>query len=244
MQERRETGWIFTIVAVLLALVASVLAFRRQSELETIVGNIETVVIASEKIEAGTIIDASLLSTQEIPQRYVHNTYVRGLTDPLDFVATTDIEEGQILQWNFLDQNSGLEPGYRAISIATNNVGSIGGNVRPLNRVDIIVSYSDELSENQRTVYFLENVLVLAVNSLLDETDLPTGVRGNRFLPDGNLIEDAIITLALLPEDAAKLAYMDTFGRDIRLVARRLDEPQGPSVPPVSIETFEEFASP
>lgn len=237
MQESKRRGRLFVALSAILALVVAGLLYQQQSTLERTIGDLDRVVIASKAIPARTSITADMLTTIEIPHSIVHNSYVLNATDALDFVAITDIEEGQIIQRNMLDQNYGLQPGYRAVSIATDRVGSIGGNVRPLNRVDIIVSYIDDNDVN-RTSLFLEDVLVIGVNSLLQDSNLPAGLNGNRFLPDGRMIRDAIVTLSLPPDDAAKLVYMDNFGSDIRLVARRLDEPESPPVDTITLDIF------
>ena len=51
-----------------------------------------------------------------------------------------------------------------------------------------------------------------------------------RFMPSGQLMDEATVTLALSLEDAVKLTYMANFGQEVRLVIRRYEERETPQV--------------
>jgi pilus assembly protein CpaB len=181
-----------------------------------------------------------MLELQEIPRRFVHDSYFFNLSDlAIGYVTIADVEQGQIIQRNMVDANAGLEPGYRAVAVATDQVASVGANVRPGNRVDVLVSYDD--GQQTQTIILLEDIEVLAVNSLLPSggSDLPGGASPNRFLPTGQMIKDSVVTLALVPEDAARLTYMSNFGAEVRLMIRRLDEAESRPVEPVTQDDFQ-----
>lgn len=240
MKETRRRGWILTAVAILFAVITGFIFFAYLNSLERQIGDLVSVVVAAEDIPARTTLTTDLLEVTEIPRQFVHDSYFLNISDlSIGFVSIADIESGQIIQRNMIDANAGLEPGLRAVSLAVDQVGSVGGNVRPGNLVDIVVSFVDGNDQGQTIVLF-EQVKVLTVNSLLPSgNDAVPGVVGtNRFLPDGQLIKDGVVTLAMLPEDAAQLIYMSNFGDDVRLIIRRLDEPESPPVAPISIEDF------
>ena len=239
MQETRRRGLYLTLVAIIMALVTGFFFFVYLNSLERVIGDRINIVVAAVDIPARTLITPDMLTETELPRQFVHDSYYFNPQDlALGFVTITDIEEGQPVQRNMIDANAGLEPGFRAISLAVDQVGSVGGNVRPGNRVDIIVSYVDQ-GEQALTRILLEDVRVLAVNSLLPSgSDTPGGIGPSRFLPDGQLIKDAVITLALNPDDASRLAYMASFGSNVQLAIRRLDETDRSAVDPVGLDDF------
>lgn len=240
MQEKRRRGWVLTAAAIFFALIAGFLFFNYLNILERTIGDRVSVIVAADGIPARTLITLDMLAEEELPKSFVHDSYFFSVTDlAIGFVASTDIEPGQIIQRNMVDANAGLEPGLRAVSLNTDQVSSVGGNVRPGNRVDVVVSFVGE-SEVGQTQVLLEDVKVIAVNNLLPSGNdaLPGGVSANRFLPDGGLVKDSVVTLALTPADAAELIYMTNFGLDVRLIIRRLDEPESRPVAPITIDDF------
>ena len=59
-----------------------------------------------------------------------------------------------------------------------------------------------------------------------------------RFMPSGELMDEATVTLALSLEDAVKLTYMANFGQEVRLIIRRYEERETPEVEPVTVDSF------
>ena len=93
-----------------------------------------------------------------------------------------------------------IPQGMRAVSVRVNDVVSVAGFVQPGTHVDVLATGS--LGGNDRqTTTVLENVLVLAVGKSLDR----------------NASADAqtapVITLAVSPDDAQKLALVSQEGR-------------------------------
>lgn len=240
MQETKRRGWVLTAVALVFALITGFIFFAYLNNLERTIGDRVTVMAAASDIPARTLITPAMLEEIEIPRRFVHGSYFFNMADlAVGYVGITDIEEGQIIQRNMIDANAGLEPGFRAVALAVDQVGSVGGNVQPGNLVDVVVSYVN-IDEQGETILLLESVKVLAVNSLLPSGSdgLPGPVASNRFLPSGQMIKDAVVTLSLPPQQAAELIYMSNFGTDVRLVIRRLDEPESRPVAPITNEDF------
>jgi len=179
----------------------------------------------------------------------------RDLTD--NSVALIDFIEGDLIQTDGVDKNAGLMPNMRAVSISVNRVQSVGGSVRPGNHVDVLVSYMQEGEEQEVgtereavTEVLFQDVQVLAVSFLTpaeeegggeEEEEGTAGSEGPgpaRFMPSGELMDEATVTLALPLEDAVKLTYMANFGQEVRLVIRRFEERETPDVEPVTVDSF------
>lgn len=236
MNRSRRRGIAFTVIAMALAGITGCFVFGYIQELERRVGDTVDVVAAGQDIPARTLITPEMLAMETIPQRYFLESYILNPSDIIGWVTLVDVHEGNYLLREMVDQNAGLGPGERAVSIAVNQVTSVGGNVRPGNRVDVTVSYEDEAS-NGVTVMLLQDVEVLAVSSLLP----PVGEGGlgpTRFLPSGELVSDATVTFALNPQQAMQLTYMSNFAKEVRLMIRRLDEREVPPIEPVTPRTF------
>ena len=236
MDISRRRGIALIGAALVLAALSGCLLFGYLQELENRIGQTVEVVAAGQDIPARTLITPELLTMETIPQRYFQQSYVLNPADVVGWIALVDIRGGQYLLREMLDQNAGLGPGERAVSIAVNQVTSVGGNVRPGNRVDVLVSYEDETGIGT-TVMLLQDIEVLAVSTLLP-TPEEGGVGPTRFLPTGELASDATVTLALTPQQAMQLTYMSNFAAEVRLMIRRLDERETPPLEPVSPRTF------
>lgn len=181
------------------------------------------------------------------------NIVDRDLTD--NAVALIDFVEGDLIQADGVDKNAGLMPNMRAVSISVNRVQSVGGSVRAGNHVDILVSYEKGVEGGETgteqelvTEVLFQDVQVLAVSFLAPTEEVVVGGEEGavgsespgpaRFLPSGELMDEATVTLALPLEDAVKLTYMANFGQEVRLVIRRLDEREAPAISPVTIDSF------
>jgi len=174
-------------------------------------------------------------------------------------VALMDFVKGDLIQADSVDPNAGLMPDMRAVTIGVNRMQSVGGAVRAGNRVDILVSYvkggeGQEMGTEPEAVteVLFQDVKVLAVSLLAPEEEeeeseaeveekavaRPARLGPARFMPSGQLMDEATVTLALSLEDAMKLTYMANFGQEVRLLIRRYEERETPEVAPVTIDSF------
>jgi Flp pilus assembly protein CpaB len=220
------------------------------------------VVVAKRAIPARTLLRADLLELKPIPKSLLSPNYVLDPADVLrDTVALVDLQPGDILQRSFLDRNAGLKPGMRAVSIGVNRISSVGGTIRAGNRVDVVVSYQETGfgSQTQKTELLFQDIEVLGVSVLSPKSSsssttavAPIGSSGAsqqelpvedlppaRFSATGDLMNDATVTLALTAEQALKLTWIGNFGKEIRLMIRRLDEKEVPPAAPVTIGSFQ-----
>jgi pilus assembly protein CpaB len=240
MEKTRQRGIVFMAIAAILALIGGCLFFAYLNTLKREIGETVEVVVAKVDIPPRTLITADMLEMQKIPQKYARASYIASIDDVLpEFVTLVKIEKGDFLQRNTIATYAGLKPGMRAISIGVNRIQSIGGSIRPGNRVDVIVSFEEE--GEAKTLLLLQNVEVLAV-SMLMPVPAEEGIGAvppARFSPTGELLSEATVTLALTLEDAVKLTYMDNFAKEVRFIIRRLDEEKViPTPTPVTFESF------
>ncbi len=230
-----------------------------------------------------TLISPEMIEIRETARVYAKGSYFMSLEDILgplekdqfgDFVkdesgnvvdpnlldnavALMGLEKGDQIQRASVDENAGLMPNMRAVTIAVNRMQSVGGSVRAGNNVDILVSYikggeGQEMGTEREAVteVLFQDVKVLAV-SLLAPAEEETGEEvveesiarparpgPARFMPSGQLMDEATVTLALSLEDAVKLTYMANFGQEVRLIIRRYEERETPQVAPVTVDSF------
>lgn len=231
----RRKGWLLSFAAVVLASLAGMAFFLYLNQLEREVGLKQSVVVAAKAIPARALIAQDMLKTVELPTKYLPQSYILNPRDLLDgnTTALINIAPGEYLQQNMVSRNSGLEPGKRAISVKVDTVTSVGDSVRQGNFVDLVVSYVD-LQGRNRSEALLQNVKVLAVNTLLPAQG---GTGGQTYLPAGvegqvKLAPTTVVTLELSPQDALKVAHAENFAQELRLMIRRLDETSAPNLAP------------
>lgn len=93
-----------------------------------------------------------------------------------------------------------IKPGMRAIAVKGDKVIGISGFIQPGNRVDVLVTIRDPRTKNDATKLVLENVLVLATGSEIQESK------------DGKPGPVDVYTLEVSPEQGEKLALAATKG--------------------------------
>jgi Flp pilus assembly protein CpaB len=283
MEKTRRRSVVFLGIAIVLAIVAGAIFYSWMDQLQRDLQETEQVVVAKQEIRAGTLITPEMIEIRMTAPKYAEGSYFINPDDILhslekdefgefrkdesgnfvdpnlldNAVALMDLEKGDQIQRASVDENAGLMPNMRAVTIAVNRVQSVGGAVRAGNNVDILVSYVKE-SEGQEmgtepaavTEVLFQDVKVLAV-SLLAPAEEETGEEvveegvarparpgPARFMPSGQLMDEATVTLALSLEDAVKLTYMANFGQEVRLIIRRYEERETPQVAPVTIDSF------
>lgn len=253
MQKNKRRSVILMIAAISIAVVAALIFYGRLSALEREIGDKVYVVVATQDIGAATRLitegAGQNVELQLYPKKYaeLHGVnYIFSLDDIGDStVALVDFRVGDIILRSGIDENAGLEPNMRAVALAVDRVQGAGGSIRPGNRVDVIASYKQGEDQEPVTEILFQDVKVLAVSRLASDIAPPPSAEGAaetqppaRFMPTGELMDEATVTLALTLEDALKLAYMDNFGVDVRLVIRRLDEEPEPALPSVTEDSF------
>ena len=94
-----------------------------------------------------------------------------------------------------------IKPGKRAIAVKGDKVIGLSGFIRPGNRVDVLVTLRDPVAKKEVTKVVLENILVLATGTEVQEDG-----KGKPAPVD-------VYTLEVDPEDGEKLSLAATKGR-------------------------------
>jgi pilus assembly protein CpaB len=113
------------------------------------------------------------------------------------------------------ESGGGLPPtipnGMRAISVRVNDVIGVAGFVVPGTRVDLLVTVSQQQDTMTRTV--VPNVQVLAAGTRFDQDQAR----------DGKPIPTTVVTFAVTPQDAERIALASTEGKIILALRNPLD---------------------
>jgi pilus assembly protein CpaB len=164
------------------------------------------VVVAADDIPVGSRLDVRDVHVINLPQAAVPQGAFTGTSQILGRGAILPMSKGEfILNSKLAPLNAGaglpsmIPQGMRAVSVRVNDVVSVAGFVQPGTHVDVLATGS-EGSERQTTTV-LENVLVLAVGKSLDRS----ATADAQTAP--------VITLAVSPDDAQKLALVSQEGR-------------------------------
>ncbi len=171
-------------LSLVLGLVAVVLlmSWARARETDLLQqSNMTNVLVAMRDIPPNTILDEQLVQRLQVPQRYVQPKAIADIGQIKGRVASAAIPAGAQVLDTYLEEEGHMALAYevprsrRAITITVNATSGVGGNVRPVNFVDIFgtfefgrptgyqggqVVYADEKTE---TRLLLQNVQVGAV---------------------------------------------------------------------------------
>jgi len=164
------------------------------------------VVMAADDIQVGTRLEARDVHVVTLPQSAVPPGAFSGTSQVLGRGAILPVSKGEFIlpsKLAALSAGAGLPSmipqGMRAVSVRVNDVVSVAGFVQPGTHVDVLATGSG--GNERQTTTVLENVLVLAVGKSLDRNPLADAQTA------------PVITLAVSPDDAQKLALVSQEGR-------------------------------
>ncbi len=205
------------VLALVLGAIASLFAYRTlQQRAGGTQGDLQDVVVATADLAVGARIqdkDVRIVRfpSDAIPQGIFHRT-----KSVVGRGVVLSIAQGEfILPLKLAGENSGsglpstIPQGMRAVSVRVSDISSVGGFVQPGTRVDVLMTGNPGGSGEPQTITVLKNVAVLA-----------NGMNLDRSVVRGESQQNApIITLAVSPDDAQKLALAVAQGR-IQLALR------------------------
>src|ERR1017187_1081428 len=207
--------------------VGLLVAFTVYNRLRTFAGSANNaggvpVVVAADDIQVGAKVQAQDVLVVTIPAAAVPPGAFSATSKVLGRGAVMPVSKGEfILPSKLAALNAGaglpslIPQGMRAVSVRVNDVVSVAGFVQPGTRVDVLATGNQGGGNDRQTTTVLENVLVLAVGKSLDR----------------NASADAqtapVITLAVSPDDAQKLALVSQEGRIQLSLRNPLDTKKG-----------------
>ena len=208
-------------VAVLVAGLASFAVYRavqnipvRQVEVAQV-----QVAVAARPIGVGTLIAPDMVKLVGWPAA----SPVAGAFSTVDAVASrgaivTIAENEPITEAKLAPKESGagmaptIPPGMRAMSVKVDEVIGVAGFVVPGTRVDVLATLSGFEKAMTRTV--VSNVLVLTAGTRYDQDETRK---------DAKPIPTTVVTLAVLPEDAERVALAESSGKIMLALRNPLD---------------------
>ena len=190
-----------------------------------------TVVTAKTSIPERTLIKEEMLSIISMPSNKVPNGALMRTTDLVGRPTRVAINQGEIITTqkvfaSILDMGlSGrIPPECRAITVGISDVTGVAGFAQPGDYVDVMLVSSQVENNKVVSEMILQNVLLLAINKQVEnQSNVPAQNNANKNQNAGNQPKvtgtPAMATMALVPEDALKLAAKAQLGQ-IYLVLR------------------------
>src|SRR5215470_16938270 len=191
------------ILALALGAFASALAYRMlQARTGTAQGGVQDVVVATNNIPVGARIQDKDVRLVHLPAEAIPPEGFRHMERTIGRGVVQSISSGEfVLNSKLAPENGGsgltsmIPPGMRAVSVRVNDFSSVSGFVQPGSRVDVLMTGTPNGSTEPQTITVLRNVSVLANGQKLDRNVLSNESQNS-----------PVITLAVSPDDAAKLA--------------------------------------
>lgn len=216
MQLAKSKLWI--VLTVILGLITSTLVYYYLNgvKVEAAGQDLKTVVVAAQKVPQGTLLTKDMVKTINVPEKYLPSGTIANIDSAINQYSTVDLwPESIIVSGQLASSKNSQQLSYkipadkRAITIAVNTTSGVGGQIKPGQYVDVLVSYktANNFVDN-KVVTLLQNVLILSTGSS----------------SSGNQSQDAQIpdnvTLAVSPQEAQLVTLSETVGK-IKLVLRQ-----------------------
>jgi len=177
------------------------------------------VVVATASLPVGTLVGATNVKVIAWP---ADNPVQGGFSKPADVVGrglvSAVVTNEPITETKLAPAASGaglpptIPQGMRALSVRVNEVIGVAGFVGPGARVDVLATVSQREETMTRTV--VSNVQVLAAGSRIDQEQASR---------DGKPIAASVVTLAVTPEDAERIALAAGEGKIMLALRNPLD---------------------
>jgi len=217
------------IISAILAVLAALLLMKYAADLRAELGydRMETLVCAKVDLPKGAIINRAQSASRRVPASFTHPKAVRmsDLDTVLGRKLSSDLKPGQPLLWNDLtggevgaERLSDLvQVGLRALTIPVDPKFALSGMVKPSDRVDMLLTYTDR-NEERKTTTVLQNILVAAVGSEMgiEAESAASRDRSRRSAPNN-------ITVMATPEQAELIVYTVDRGKIAMTLRSRSD---------------------
>ena len=213
-------------IALALSLITTFLVYKflRESAQPPTPTDLATVIVAKTDIPSKTKITADMVQESQIPVEYIQPGAVRNLNKVVGIVTREAIMSGeQILERRLLlaGKLAGftgvIPPGKRALTVAVTDVTGVAGLLKAGDSVDVIVTFDQQVAGGHVSQILLQNLLVLAVNrdsEVSSERDIK-----KEAAKDSGALKLTTVTLAISPEDAARVTLAEEKGK-VRLALR------------------------
>jgi pilus assembly protein CpaB len=231
------------VIAVAFGLIAVVLVYLYVRNIESRKATTEVqmvrVVRAVEDIGPRTTVSEGMLEEIEVPADIVTPDTVTEMEEILGQVSMVAIYGHEILMHRMFKEETALEDlarmlqeGERAVTVGVTEVSGLGGNLKPGDDVDVLVTIlGNEEVGVPSTFTVLRNVDVMAVGQNIGfQEDENTGTQQ----------PTKSVTLRVLPEQAELLALASEVG-SLRLALRDPDDPFAPATDGTTLTEFTRY---
>lgn len=195
MLEAKRRAAIFLILAFILAAVAGYLILEKVEQLNSELGGMTEIYVALTNIPTGAKLGSHMYATEEIPNKFLNNSYITDKKELENKVAMVGLKKGDIITKNMLKGYSNLvNESNRTVAIPYTEKIVFDQELVPLDRVDIIVSH--EVDGKKKTEVFMKDVLV----TFADEEEF----KG--------------VAVIVPVEDVPNLIHMQNYAEHIRII--------------------------
>ena len=231
---------------------------QAKNALSNIQANQTAVLVAKQDIPKGAMIESSMLETAIVPNKFVQPNAATSLDRVSEMITLAPISKGEQVTLSKLSHTqakgggdlAGLTPvGKRAVTISVDNIASLVGMVKPGDYVDVIATVpvpvpgpQGEQGSQMAVLPLFQNTLVLAVGQ---DTGRVPAQQSSRYTTKGagDAAGSGLITLALGPQEASLIAFVQEQGK-IRLTLRSPADDQVGPIQPASWETLFRYIMP
>jgi len=183
--------------------------------------NLVTVVIAASDIPRGARITEQMLKEVHVPKQKVKPNFATSATKVLYKYALVSLKKDEPIPLDKLGVpeekrlpdilSARIPPGKRALTVPVDDISAVGGMIQPGDSVDVVglvsIPGSEGKQEHITTLPLFQNIQVLAVGGQLNPG------------PQSEERAKSNITLALAPQEANIITFMQEYGK-IRLILR------------------------
>jgi len=218
------------------------------------------VLFAKEYIKEGSKLTKDMVVEENIPKVFIQPGAIDSLGAVENRVTAVPIEKGeQILRNKFVVEgyvkslSLMTPPGYRAISITVDNISSLGGMIQPGDRVDVIgvvpvptQSPDGKIVTQLTTMPLFQDVLILAVGTKMERglAKPPTPSSKTTETQPTTPVVSSVITIALKPQEANLIAFVQEQQGKIRLILRSPQDTQVQQLAPASWDALIQYVYP
>lgn len=217
----RNSSIITLVIAIILGFIAVAVMNKKMSGKSEAIPKTE-VLVARQDLVRGIDITADVVELKSVATSLVGEGAITKLDDSLDRMLLVPLAKGEVLLGSRLGPKgeNGLavqiREGMRAFTIETPKLSSgVGGMIQPGNRVDIILTVTEnnptnisDFSGGGSSSVLLQNVEVLAVDRRTDSA----GAEADAKKTSRELKEARSVTLLVTPEQSALLTLGQTKG--------------------------------
>ncbi len=204
MLESKRRAIIFLLLSLLLAIIAGFLVLQKVKALNNDLGTVVNVYAAKSDIASRQDITPDLITTKEIPKKYLENYHITNISDLENKVAVVPLSAGDVISKNVLKQSSVvMEEHNRLISVMSDERVFFDESIEALDRVDIIVS--EKFGDKPKTTIFMKDVKVARIAK-----------KSDKF---------AGVQLEVPLEQAPQLIHMQNYADSVRIVKSNVGQP-------------------